>query len=378
MTTKIQKTLFNPATRRLIQNTSANRKRVNVFIIKYKKKDFFKDINDTFKKKAIIRNTRLRRDRVKTEKKQTEVIAIKEKLREMRITNKSLNKSLKKLGFMKQMSLRKKYINRSRIKMKAYKAYAPKGAERQKRGGDSISIDGVVYTLRAEGIKMIISQPSYKLSKYLNKTLDLETMNIVLKKKIETEDLKFTSGGWLFQIIHVEDISKKKIVGLKSRKLKDNTKKVLCCRYMKIVKNPKCTDIENLVVDISTVKGGCWIDLLLNVYTKSFNKRCKRFKISVDTLIDFLGRKPDNDYSYSIEEVLPFFVKFKLTLKVHDVKGRELFSYMPEKYNDNHPKSMIIVSNNHVYRMNYLIASIEHRVNNRKSDLKAPSIILTL
>ena len=199
-------------------------------------------------------------------------------------------------------------------------------------------------------------------------------MNIVLKRKIETEDLKFTSPDWYFQIIHVEDISKKKVDGgLKTRKLKDNNKKVLCCRYMKIVKNPKCTDIENLAVDISTVKGGCWIDLLLNVYTKSFNKRCKRFKISADTLIDFLGRKPNDDYSYSIEEVLPFFVKFKLTLKVHNPKGQLIFSYMPEKYNHDHPKSMIIVSNNHVYRMNYLIASIEQRVNHKKLELKAPS-----
>ena len=62
------------------------------------------------------------------------------------------------------MKQRKKYFNKSRIKMKAYKLYKPKGKERRKRGGDSIIVDGKVYMLRDEGMKMIIDQPSYKLS----------------------------------------------------------------------------------------------------------------------------------------------------------------------------------------------------------------------
>ena len=39
-------------------------------------------INNTFKKQAIIRNTRLKRDRNNTEKKKTEEIAMKKKLRD--------------------------------------------------------------------------------------------------------------------------------------------------------------------------------------------------------------------------------------------------------------------------------------------------------
>ena len=99
--TKQPKTLFNPATRRLIQNTSANRRRVNAFIDQHKNKNFFKDIQITLRKEAVIRSVRTRRDQYKIAKKKNEALAIKQKLRELKITKKKLSRSLKKVKYLK-------------------------------------------------------------------------------------------------------------------------------------------------------------------------------------------------------------------------------------------------------------------------------------
>ncbi len=71
--------------------------------------------------------------------------------------------------------------------------------------------------------------------------------------------------------------------------------------------------------------------------------------ITRDTILEVLGRtEADIQDGLSIEEVLPFFKKYKLKLRVYDVFYNLIYKYDPDAPSFNNPALFCVTDGDHV------------------------------
>ena len=107
----------------------------------------------------------------------------------------------------------------------------------------------------------------------------------------------------------------------------------------------------------------CWVNALYDFYEDNLlSPDKKRNLINRDTILDVLGRTEDNlKDGLRIEDVVPFFDKYKLKLRVYDRFYRKIFTYDPVVPNFNNKPMHVLVDGDHVYTLNHNIRSLEHK-----------------
>ena len=63
----------------------------------------------------------------------------------------------------------------------------------------------------------------------------------------------------------------------------------------------------------------------------------------------------------SVEDMMPVFEEFRLTVRLYDCLGRKVYSYDPERKNKNISALFGLIKGNHIYTMNDNISSIAQR-----------------
>ena len=112
-------------------------------------------------------------------------------------------------------------------------------------------------------------------------------------------------------------------------------------------------------------EGSCWLNVILDVYKKSFDDYFITKKLDYDTLAKHINEnkpaKSENN-GYSFNEVVEFFKKFKLGLCLLDIYGNIRQEYEPEKYNSNiQPKILYVIFHcGHIYHINHTLQQFCH------------------
>ena len=76
----------------------------------------------------------------------------------------------------------------------------------------------------------------------------------------------------------------------------------------------------------------------------------KRNIVNRATILQTIGRTEENiKEGLSIEDILPFFVKHKLTLRVFDKFYKMVFKYEPLTPNRTNKVMYVMMSDNHIY-----------------------------
>ena len=98
----------------------------------------------------------------------------------------------------------------------------------------------------------------------------------------------------------------------------------------------------------------CWINTIYdNFQDKLLRPDKTKNVITRETILEVLGRtEADIQDGLSIEEVLPFFQKYKLKLRVYDVFYNLIFKYNPEVPNFNNPALFCVTDGDHIYTLN--------------------------
>ena len=98
----------------------------------------------------------------------------------------------------------------------------------------------------------------------------------------------------------------------------------------------------------------CWINTLYDNYEQTLLRSDKRKNlITRETILEVLGRTEANiKEGLTIKEVLPFFEKFKLKLRVYDVFYNLIHKYDPEVPNFNHRPFYRVTYGDHIYTLN--------------------------
>ena len=116
----------------------------------------------------------------------------------------------------------------------------------------------------------------------------------------------------------------------------------------------------------------CWINSIYDHYgeTTQGDKRKglldpdKRpeYRITRESILELLGRTEDNiKEGLSIEEVLPFFQKYKLKLRVYDVFYNQIYKYDPEVPNFHEKPFYCITDGDHIYTLNKDLESLAQK-----------------
>ncbi len=107
----------------------------------------------------------------------------------------------------------------------------------------------------------------------------------------------------------------------------------------------------------------CWLNTLHDNYDKTLLRPEKaRNRISRQDILEVLGRtEEDIKEGLTVEEVLPFFQKYKLKLRVFDVFYNLIYRYDPEVPNFNHRAFYCLTDGNHIYTLNKDLESLAQK-----------------
>ena len=97
----------------------------------------------------------------------------------------------------------------------------------------------------------------------------------------------------------------------------------------------------------------CWIDALYDNYEQALLRTDKKNPTTRETILEVLGRtEEDIKDGLTINEVLPFFNKYKLKLRVYDVFYNLIHRYDPEVPDFNHRPFYCVTDGDHIYTLN--------------------------
>ena len=107
----------------------------------------------------------------------------------------------------------------------------------------------------------------------------------------------------------------------------------------------------------------CWINTLYDNYEQTLLRTDKKKNlVTREAILEVLGRtEEDIKEGLTIKEVLPFFAKYKLKLRVYDVFYNLIHKYDPEVPNFNHRPFYCVTDGDHIYTLNKDLDSLAQK-----------------
>ena len=99
--------------------------------------------------------------------------------------------------------------------------------------------------------------------------------------------------------------------------------------------------------------------------------------ITRETILQVLGRtEEDIKIGLTVDDVLPFFIKYKLRLRVFNVFYQRIFRYDPPVENSNNKPMYVLADGDHIYTLNHDLKRLEQTQEDAGDDahtVRAPS-----
>lgn len=301
--------------------------------------------------------------------------------------NQELENDLKK--FEKSEKLKKKYEYYADVVF--YKLYQEENKENKtkkiKRNWTVEEKNGVKYVV----FKIV----SYKINKKINKFMSgflyaksdkPDTDYVDLKKITLDSSLNYWSDkpntlnllkGYTeaIKIRNSYKVLKKqsnKAPNFKNIKYKNDLDNAIYSRYTNYKFNSEAKNFKDLIgieyndyLKKNFRPNCCFLTSIINNFYDRFEEKyngVRRYKHSLtyDYLCSLLNleNKPDN-IGASINDVMPFFEKFKLGLVVYDAFMKEVHKFEPDKKPKRYMVLKVMIKDNHIYRLNKNLKSLE-------------------
>ena len=124
------------------------------------------------------------------------------------------------------------------------------------------------------------------------------------------------------------------------------------------------TTFEKAIKVDQYAKDECWINTIYDFYGDNLLS-CdkKRNVITREIILEIIGKTEDTIKSgLSIDDMRPFFVKFKLSVRVFDKFYKLVFRYDPPVRNNNNKTLYCMMDGNHIYTLNHDIKKLEQHL----------------
>jgi len=120
------------------------------------------------------------------------------------------------------------------------------------------------------------------------------------------------------------------------------------------------------------VKNECWLNSIYDFYHDSLLRTDKKKDmVTRETILQVLDRTEDNiKHGLTIDDVLPFFVKYKLRLRVFNIFYKRIFRYDPPVYNGHNKPMYVLADGDHIYTLNHDIKRLEQNQDEDEDNLR--------
>ena len=311
---------------------------------------------------------------------------IKEQQNEIKQKLKQVNKAFKKLD-MKKLKINKaiksyEYL----IDVKIYKLYDDREDKKVLRHWEFLTDSaGTKYVIfrKFTSYKMKPSDLdflNYTIGTFYNKYDDTQIVHAFSKAfqdSLELNNMKDDTilyfDGFIIDNTVKLEVNKYKKLKLKDIKYKNDVEKGIFCPYTKYTINPNAKLFQD-VFDIKYIDylkenyrpNCCLLTCIINKFYDRFNdltadgKRRYKHNLTYSFLCKLLNieDKPDN-IGASINDVMPFFEKYKLGFVVYNQYMKEVHVYKPEKEPTKYQVLKILIKDSHVYELNDQLLSLK-------------------
>lgn len=157
---------------------------------------------------------------------------------------------------------------------------------------------------------------------------------------------------------YLPDMRKDKMVMYSPMNIKAQNSQQCVSMYNKYISTPIDITYDNLQQAIENknyIVNECWINTLMEYYGETILSPIKsdRYRITREKLLNILNVSEDTiKNGLSIEDVVPFFEKFRLQLKVFNEIGKLIFKYVPKIPNSVEKRCYTMLKGNHIYTIN--------------------------
>jgi hypothetical protein len=108
----------------------------------------------------------------------------------------------------------------------------------------------------------------------------------------------------------------------------------------------------------------CWLNTIYDHYHDSLldPNRSQRYAVTREKILNIINRTEDNiQDGLTIDDVLPFFQKYKLRLRVFDLFYKMIFKYEPESFNEHNKPLYCMTDGDHIYTLNHDLKSLQQK-----------------
>jgi hypothetical protein len=178
-----------------------------------------------------------------------------------------------------------------------------------------------------------------------------------------------------FKIISVETTGEpKNEYKMYDKKLQDSSQVSISNKYIETVLDTSFATFKEALVKKHYIGNECWLNTIADVYSSTLLAKNKRNKVTRETILEIIGKtEEDIKEGVSINEIVPFFEKYNLQLRVFDDFMKPVFTYDPPKRDHNFKSVFCMVKNGHVYTLNDNLKELQQKNNPDEFDLKVSS-----
>jgi hypothetical protein len=123
-------------------------------------------------------------------------------------------------------------------------------------------------------------------------------------------------------------------------------------RYNSTALDSNCDTLREAIENKSYIPNECWINTIMDSYSATILSQSKalRYRVTREKLLELLNVTEANvKEGLKVNDVVPFFEKFKLQLKVFSEIGKLIFKFIPESPNKNEKVCYALLKGNHIY-----------------------------
>ena len=122
----------------------------------------------------------------------------------------------------------------------------------------------------------------------------------------------------------------------------------------------------------------CWLDALTYYYGDTVLASNRREVLTRERLLELLGKTEETiGNGCSISDVMPFFHKFRIPIRIYSSPFKCISKYEPENRNPHFKVFFGLVKDMHIYTMNFNLKELEQHGNIKPLELQASSNYFT-
>jgi len=138
--------------------------------------------------------------------------------------------------------------------------------------------------------------------------------------------------------------------------LRDSKDISIYYRYINTELNLKSDTFKQALENDKYIENECWFNAVYDTYKDTLMVGSQRREaLTREKMLDIVGKTEENvKQGLTINEMLPFFEKYKISIQIYDKFYNCIFKYAPEGPRNHHTKNMYcLIHGNHIYTLNH-------------------------